>query len=349
MRAALMQEYGEPLVLDEVAAPQLEDDNDVIVRIAAAGVCGSDVHIRSGAHVENLGRADMPYRLGHENVGFVHELGRTAAAQGFEVGDPVVLHPLISCGLCRSCRAGNDMYCEAPAFPGIDGRTHGGFAEFMRTGVRSLVPLVPGTDPVPLTPLTDAGLTAYHAVKKLLPLIAPGHTAAVVGSGGVGQFAIQLLASLTPARVIATDVSSARLEAATAAGADVVIGAEPDGDGGAAVRDLTDGRGVEVVFDCVGIAPSIADSAGMLCRGGVLSVLGASDAPVPMSTAQYTGMEISVIGNYVGTYTDLVELVALFDAGTVTCHHQRYALDDAEQALLDLAAGRMIGRGVLVP
>src|SRR3979411_99129 len=224
MNAVRLFEFDQPPRLVEVPEPKLSGPLDVIVRIAGAGVCRTDLHLVEGVF-KDMGIADkMPFTLGHENAGWIEEVG--AGVPGMAKGDPVILHPQPSCGFCRNCRVGNDMHCTGESFfPGFDG-TDGGYAEYLRTTVRAVIKLAPGTDPASLAPFADAGITAYHAVKKLLPSIHPGTTAVVLGVGGLGHFGIQILKALSCARVIAIDTRPERLRLAPP------VGGEDDGPSG---------------------------------------------------------------------------------------------------------------------
>ena len=159
MKAARLHAYQEPLALDEVDEPRAVGPLDVVVRIGAAGLCRTDLHIQEGQWAEKSG-VTLPYTLGHENAGWIHEVG--SGVTNVEVGDTVIVHPFISCGLCGPCRAGNDMHCLNGSFPGIN--RDGGFADFLMTSARSVVKLGPGLDPKDIAALADAGLTAIHAV-----------------------------------------------------------------------------------------------------------------------------------------------------------------------------------------
>src|SRR5205807_5731203 len=139
---------------------------------------------------------------------WVHEVG--SAVTNVEIGDTVIVHPFISCGLCTPCRAGDDMHCVSGSFPGID--RDGGFAHFLLTSARSVVKLDPSLKPKDIAALADAGLTAIHAVKKALPLLSLGTRAVVIGAGGLGHIGIQCLAAMTPAEIIVVDPSEAAVE-----------------------------------------------------------------------------------------------------------------------------------------
>ena len=165
-----------------MAEPKISGPNDVIVRIGGAGLCRTDLHIIEGQWAEKSG-VTLPYTLGHENAGWVHEIG--SAVSNVAVGDTVIVHPLVTCGLCRACRAGNDMHCINSAFPGLT--VDGGMANFLKTSARAVVKLDPSLQPKDIAALADAGLTAYHAVKKTIPVLYPGPKAVVLGAGGLGD------------------------------------------------------------------------------------------------------------------------------------------------------------------
>ncbi|MBV9544691.1 MAG: alcohol dehydrogenase catalytic domain-containing protein [Chloroflexi bacterium] len=189
MKAVRLFQIDQPPRLVDVPEPTISGPMDVIVRIAGAGVCRTDLHLVQG--VFDAIRGKLPFTLGHENAGWIQAVG--TGVSNLAPGDPVILHPQPSCGLCAACRAGNDMHCTGGSFfPGFDG-TDGGYAEYLRTSARAVVKLAPGTDPASLAPFADAGITAYHAVKKVLPRISPGTTVAVVGIGGLGHFGVQIL------------------------------------------------------------------------------------------------------------------------------------------------------------
>ena len=170
MIAARLHRYHDPLTVEQIAEPEITGPHDVIVRLGGAGLCRTDLHIQEGQWAEKSG-VELPYVLGHENAGWVHEIG--SAVSNVEVGDTVIVHPLVTCGLCRACRAGDDVHCENNLFPGIS--VDGGFAELLKTSARSVVKLDPSLHPKDIAALADAGLTAYHAVKKAVVDPAPRH------------------------------------------------------------------------------------------------------------------------------------------------------------------------------
>src|SRR4030088_1182719 len=155
MKAARLHAYREALKLDEVDEPRVDGPLDVVVRIGAAGLCRTDLHIQEGQWAEKSG-VELPYTPGHENAGWVHEVG--SAVTNVVPGDTVIVHPLVTCGLCRACRAGDDVHCETSSFPGID--TDGGYAEYLKTSARSVVKIHEEKEPAELAPLAETVLTA---------------------------------------------------------------------------------------------------------------------------------------------------------------------------------------------
>ena len=192
MKAVRVHEYRSDPRIDDIPEPKLKGPLDVIIKIGGAGVCRTDLHIVNGDWADRQ-NPQLPYVIGHENAGWVHEVGE--GVTNVAVGDTVILHPQPSCGLCLACRAGNDMHCENAFFPGLS-NNDGGMAEYLRTTARACVKLNPDTNPADVAALADAGITAYHAVRKAVPRLWPGTTAVVQGAGGLGHIGIQALAAL---------------------------------------------------------------------------------------------------------------------------------------------------------
>ncbi|MEV5383019.1 NAD(P)-dependent alcohol dehydrogenase [Streptomyces sp. NPDC052721] len=341
MKAVQVIEYDEPPVLVDVPDPQITGPLDVIVKIGGAGVCRTDLHILEGQWKEKSGVA-LPYTIGHENAGWVAEVGQ--AVTNVKVGDPVILHPLVTCGLCRACRAGDDVHCMNSAFPGID--TDGGYAEYLKTTARSVVPLDPSLEPASVAALADAGLTAYHAVAKAARVLRPGDKAVVIGAGGLGHIGIQVLRALSPVEMIVIDRSPEALALAKKLGADHTLVA--DGSEADRVRDLTAGHGAEAVLDFVGEGGAVETGVACLRRNGNYYVIGYG-GHLHVPTIDVISTEINFIGNLVGSYNDLSELMVLAARGKVTLHTQRYPLASFQQALDDLDSGAVRGRAILIP
>jgi NAD+-dependent secondary alcohol dehydrogenase Adh1 len=339
MRAAVLREYHRPLELVDAPVPEPVKPRDVLVRIGGAGVCATDLHAIEGL-MEPAG-VTLPRVLGHENAGWIDAVGSDVTT--VSTGDAVLVYPPYSCGLCVSCRRGNDMHCERHDFTGLS--VDGGFAEYVLVDERSLVKLPPGIEPAAIAPHADAGLTAYHAVRRLAPLLGPGTTAAVIGVGGVGHIALQLVRELTSATVIAIDTDERRRKLATELDADHVVGGVDPVD---AVRDLTGGRGADVVFDFVGTDATHAGSLAMLGRGGTYSVIGYG-GEIACQSAALVVNEQTVVGNLVGSWIDLWELVQLHAAGRVRLVSETHPLDSVNDVLARLRDGDITGRAVLVP
>jgi NAD+-dependent secondary alcohol dehydrogenase Adh1 len=341
MIAARLHAYREPLKIDEVDEPNIAGPLDVIVRIGAAGLCRTDLHIQEGQWAE-ISQIQLPYIPGHENAGWIHEIG--PGVTNVEVGDTVIVHPLITCGLCRACRAGNDMHCENGAFPGLV--RDGGFAQFLLTSARSVVKLDPSLEPASIAALADAGLTAIHAVKRAVPVLGPGTHAVVIGAGGLGHIGIQCLKALTAAEIIVTDPSEAALALAKELGAHHTV--KVDGSHVDTVKEITNGVGAEAIIDFVGERGAVQDGIAMLRNGGFYYVIGYGEN-IDIPTIDVIFREISFIGNLVGTYVDLQDLMTLTAQGLVTLHTSTYPLDAINDAIADLDGGRLQGRGILVP
>lgn len=339
-----MVSYGEDVIIQDVPPPVIDDSMDIIVKVSAAGVCRTDLHIISGVMNEATGNPTLPFTLGHENVGVITEIGKNVT--NFQIGDEVILHPQISCGTCIPCREGDDMHCEKSRGPGLDG-TDGGFAEYIKTNERSVIRLHKGTDPIEVAPLADAGVTVYHAVKKILPIAKPSTKVAVIGLGALGQIAIQLLKSLTGSVVIGLDTSDSKLRNAEKLGADSVIMAG-NSDTVSQVMKETDGRGAGVVMDFVGEYDAPRTALSILGRGSTYSIIGYG-GDFNLSTLQMVGMELSILGNLVGNYRDLVDLMSLYYQGKVRIPTESYPLSEAEKALRRLSNGKIMGRAVLTP
>jgi NAD+-dependent secondary alcohol dehydrogenase Adh1 len=341
MKAVQVTRYGSPPELVDVPEPEITDPFDVIVRVGAAGVCRTDLHVIEGQWEQKSG-VKLPYTIGHENAGWVQEVG--AAVKHVAVGDKVILHPLATCGLCRACRDGDDVHCANSAFPGID--SDGGYAELLRTSARSVITLDDPLEPVDVAALADAGLTAYHAVRKAARRIRPGERVVVIGAGGLGHIGIQVLNALTSAEVIVVDRSADALALASDLGVDHVV--QADGSQVETVLGLTGGDGAEVILDFVGEGGAIEDGVAMLRRAGDYYVIGYGGV-LSIPTIDIISTEINFIGNLVGSYNDLAELMVLAARGKVALHTVTYPLDQYARALDDLDHGRVRGRAILVP
>jgi len=344
MKALQYRSIGRPPEVVTVPDPE-PGPGQVLLKVSAAGVCHSDIAVMSRP-AESFPYA-LPLTLGHEGAGTVAALG--AGVTGLALGEPVAVYGPWGCGMCGKCAQGKENYClraaELGIFPPGLGAP-GAIAEYLVVDdPRHLVPLG-DLDPVASVPLTDAGLTPYHAIKRSLPKLVPGSTAVVIGSGGLGHVAIQLLRALTAARVIALDVSEEKLELARRVGAHETVLS----DAGAVdkVRALTGGLGAEAVFDFVGAPPTTATAAAVAAIEADVSLVGIGGGTLPVGFGS-PPFEVSVTAPYWGSRSELIEVLDLAREGFVEVHVETYGLDDAPLAYERLHAGKVNGRAVILP
>jgi NAD+-dependent secondary alcohol dehydrogenase Adh1 len=312
----------------------------VLIKIEGAGVCATDLHAIDG-EMEPAG-VTLPLVLGHENAGRVAAVGDLVST--VVVGDPVLVFPPYSCGLCVACRRGIDMHCDQHQFTGLT--VDGGFAEYVVVSERSVVKLPPGSNPVEVAPYADAGVTAYHAIRRVAHLAVPGATAVVIGIGGVGHVGLQLLRELgSGAVMVAVDPNPLRRALAASLNADAVLDSVEVVD---AVRDLTDGRGADLVIDFVGTQQTHEDATGMLAKGGTYSIVGFGGI-VTIPSGAMVGNEQAIVANLVGTWVDLWEVMQLHARGKLTLKTETHRLEDVNDVLAKLREGEVTGRAVLIP
>ncbi|WP_328603256.1 NAD(P)-dependent alcohol dehydrogenase [Amycolatopsis sp. NBC_00345] len=344
MKAVQYRSVGAAPEVVEVPDPE-PGPGQVLVKVTAAGLCHSDLALMHMT-AERL-PFPLPLSLGHEGVGTVAALGEGAA--GVVVGDSVAVYGAWGCGVCAACAAGRENYCPHARGLGIRSPglgAPGALAQYLLVDdVRHLVPFV-GLDPVAAVSLTDAGLTPYHAVRWALPALVPGSTAVVIGVGGLGHVAIQLLRALTPARVVALDVGEDKLALAREVGAHEAL--VSDASVPEAIRTLTGGFGAEAVFDFVGVeATGRIAVASAAAEARVLNV-GLGGGAMQMGF-MLVPPGMSAYAPYWGTRGDLVEVIALAQAGALSVRTEIYTLDEAPLAYERLAAGKVTGRAVVLP
>lgn len=345
MRALRLTTWQHDAELLEVDDPT-PGPGEVLVRIGGAGACHSDLHLMH-EFADGLLPFHPPFTLGHENAGWVESVG--AGVSGLEIGQPVAVYGAWGCGYCVRCLRGAENYCEnRTTFPkeGCGLGFDGGMAPLLLVpSARHLVPLT-DLDPVHAAPLTDAGLTPYHAIKRSLGLLVPGSSTLVIGAGGLGHLAIQILSAISPTQIIAVDQSADSLKLAQTVGAShgVLAGEHAKDE----VREHTKGRGTDLVLDFVGVDATIALAAATSrpLSDVVLVGIGMGSYPFSFFTVPY---EVSLSTTYWGSVTELHEVIALGEAGKIKAHVTRYALDDAPKAYEDMAAGTLHGRAVIVP
>ncbi|WP_434593716.1 NAD(P)-dependent alcohol dehydrogenase [Brevibacterium sp. 1718] len=345
MKAIVFEDFKTFPTLKDVEKPT-PGPGEVLLKVAGAGACHSDVAVYNEFEEGGPGAVPPPFILGHENSGWVEDLG--PGVSGFNKGDASLVYGPIGCGRCRACSRGQDTYCENAAtnpYLGVGLGRDGGMAEYVTVPARNLVPLG-DADPVAAAPLSDAGLTPYHAIKHSLPNLAGGgRYALVIGLGGLGQIGVQILMALTGATVIATDMKPEPMEKAQAAGAITVGGGDDQVE---RIREITGGKGVDAAFDFVGAASTVKVAAQSMARMGRCTIVGIAGGAYEWSffTNPY---EATLTNTYWGTIEDLHEVVDMYRSGQIKPEIERYGLDDGLEAYRKLQAGELSGRAVVVP
>jgi alcohol dehydrogenase, propanol-preferring len=307
---------------------------EVLVEIRGAGLCHSDLHIMEWP--EGTMPWSVPFTLGHESAGVVAAVGPGARR---EVGEPVLVYPSWGCGACRNCLLGQENRCvERPARPGGGIGLDGGLAEYLLVPSARLLVGIDGLDPVHAAPLADAALTPYHALKTSLHLLHPGSSVVVIGVGGLGHVAVQLVRALSPARIVAVDVRESALELARTAGADETFLAEG--------LDPADIRPATLVLDFVGSDASLALAAGVIGTGGHVTPVGNAGGTFPMKGLPLE-WSVSRISN--GTIPELHEVVALARRGDIELEVEPLPLEDALEGYRRMRDGELVGRAVAIP
>ncbi len=343
MKAVRYIAAGQQPVVEEVPIPQ-PGPGEVLVRIGAAGVCHSDLHVLDHG-VEFPG----PFTLGHENAGWVAALG--AGVTGWKEGDAVAVYGFWGCGHCHACVLSMESYCENAdhlSYHGGGIGRDGGMAEYMLVpSARLLVPLGSLT-PREAAPLTDAALTPYHAIKRGLHLMTPDTTVVAIGVGGLGHMAVQLLRALSGARIVAVDIDDRKLEHARQLGADLVVNSRDRQAAQATILDYCGPRKAAVVLDFVGAQATLDLGVKLLGRNSQLSVVGVGGGGLHWTPfALPFGCTLST--PLWGSRAELFEVIALAQSGRIKVEASYHGFHEGPQVLQDLRAGKVVGRGVLVP
>jgi propanol-preferring alcohol dehydrogenase len=341
MKAYRLMQWKTPARLVDVPVPE-SAPGQVLIKVGGNGICQSDLHFMhdweaSPPHLD----IRLPMTVGHEIGGWIETCG--PGVTGLEPGLPCLV-TLAGCGHCKYCAAGWNNYCpnklKVPGM-GLDG----GLAEYTVAPAAAIVPLQ-SLEPWQAAPLTDAGLSAYHAVRRVLPQLVAGSTAVVIGVGGLGHMAVTVLKAVCPARIIAVDTSEKALTLAKDLGAD--SGVVSDSTAAEAIRAETSGRGVEAVLDFVGAGATMGLAAKVIRPLGHIVVVGRGhgtfefkDHALPYGAAMST--------TFGGSKLELMHLVALAEAGVIKPHVTRYSLSEVETAFEMLRKGEIVGRVVVVP
>ncbi|WP_165987778.1 NAD(P)-dependent alcohol dehydrogenase [Streptomyces sp. YIM 98790] len=346
MKAVRMTGWQSPPEIVDLPVPE-PGPGQVLVRIAGAGVCHSDLHVLDWPPGSLPYR--LPFTLGHENSGWVAALGPGTEDARLSEGDAVLVYGPWGCGVCSSCARGAENYCrraaEIPAAGGGLGLDGGMAAYMLVPSPRLLVP-IGGLEPRTAAPLTDAALTPYHAIKRSLHRLVPGTTAVVIGAGGLGQAAVQLLKALSPAQVIAVDIAAGKLKLAEQAGADHGVPAGEEAAG--RIRELSGGLGAALVVDCVGADSTMATAAAAAAVESDIAVIGLAGGSLGIRFGTVP-FEASVFIPYWGTRPELAEVAALARAGLLDLHVETFPLTQALDVYDRLRHGHINGRAVLLP
>lgn len=344
MIAYRLLEWRQPPQLVDVPVPE-PGPGQVLIRVGGAGVCHSDIHIME--YPGGVLSWQVPFTLGHENAGWVEAWG--PGVTGLERSEPVAVYGAWGCGRCPRCREGRETLCERAKQLGANGGglgLDGGMAEYMLVpSARWLVPLG-DLDPRDAAPLSDAALTPYHAIRLAGDRLRPGATAVVIGVGGLGHMAVQLLRATTPVRIVAVDVDEPKLALAREVGADVTVAAADAPE--ERIRALTGGLGAEAVFDLVGSDATLALAAAVARVGGAIQVVGLHGGTLPVAFGRVP-FDCPVTVPYWGTLTELVEVLELARAGRIHAHTERFPLERVDEAYARLRAGTLAGRAVITP
>ena len=338
MKAARLHEYGKPLQIDDIPIPEVKS-GEVLVRIAGAYVCSSDLHLISG--VAPVAR--LPLTLGHNNAGYIEKLG--PGVTNLKEGEPVAVFGGWGCGHCRFCRQGEEQLCNMMTWVGFG--VDGGYAQYLHVPAqRHLIKLI-GLEPAEAAPLVDAGLTPYRAIKKTLPYLYPGSVAVIIGVGNLGCFAVQIMKAISPgSRVIAVDVTDYSLQLASELGADYVVDAR--GDAADEIRQLTGEEGAQAIIDTVGIDDTLKTAVTVAARKSIIVLVGVAGGTLPYS---FLGLpsECVVTNSVWGSYTELEEVLALAVDGKVQARIRRFPLEDINEVLHLLEKGQILGQAVITP
>lgn len=335
--------FGREPELMEIPEP-VAGPGEVVIKVGGAGACHSDLHILY--ELDASGVWQLPMTLGHETAGWVHSLG--PGVEGLGEGDPVAVYGAWGCGLCQRCAVGIENYCERPSLVGGGGLgLDGGMADYLLVPhQRHLVPLPDGLDPAVAAPLTDAGLTPYHAIRRSWPKLTPDATCVLIGVGGLGHVGVQIARATTAAQVIAVDVKPEALELARKVGAHHAVLSNDTA--AEAVRELTGGRGADVIIDFVGATPTMSLARAVARTMADVTIVGIGGGEIPLGFFSQP-YEVSIATTYWGSRPELSELLALAAGGQVSSERTVYSLDDAARAYRDLHDGVVTGRAVVVP
>jgi D-arabinose 1-dehydrogenase-like Zn-dependent alcohol dehydrogenase len=356
MRCYCVMHHGQPLELVDRPIPQ-PTGTEVLVKVSAAGLCHTDLHIWEGGYDlgggKRLNMADRgikpPITLSHEISGTVEALGPDAAVVDAQYqvksGTPYLIHPWIGCGECAACLRGEENICAKPQALGV--ARPGGFADYVIVPHPRYLVAIDGLDAAQSAPLACAGVTTYSALNKLGKRIKEGPVV-IIGAGGLGLMAIEVLKAMGGQGAIVVDIDPLKRQAALDAGALSVVDAKAP-DAAQQIISATQG-GARAVLDLVGATPTVTLAVASCARGGHIVICGLMGGDITLSLPIIPMRPLNIQGSYVGTLQELRELVALVrTSGMKPVPVTRRPMSEANSALLDLHHGKVIGRLVLIP
>ena len=350
MVSARIVKTTEPLIIEKVPIPKPKN-SEVLVRVKAAGICHSDLHLWEGGYmgaggkfmkVEDRG-VKFPLTPGHEISGVIEVIGESVLH--FQTGDNVLVYPWIGDEICHSCKAGDEHLCESPKTLGI--YQDGGYSDFILVPNYKHLIKLDKIDFDSSAALACSGLTAYTSIKKSLAM--PGENLVIIGAGGLGLMAVQIAKAITNSSIIIMDVDDEKLKEAKKLGADRTINSLSS-DPVKSLKDFTNGKGCEVLIDFVNNSKTASTAIEVLRKRGRYIMVGLFGGSLELNLPLVPLRAFTITGAYTGRFNDLVELVSLFKKGKINSVITRhYKLEEANQALEDLKNRRIVGRAVFHP
>ena len=350
MKSARIIGPNEPLVVSSIETPKPRG-NQVLVKVKSVGVCHSDLHLWEGGYDLGDGQfmkvtdrgVKYPVTPGHEIVGIVEDFGNDVS--GISKGDEVLVFPWIGCGECPACKVGNENLCDTPKSMGVF--QDGGYSDYATIPNSKYLAKLDGVNPDAATSLACSGLTAYTAIKKSNQN--SPEFLVIVGAGGLGLMGVQIAKAITKAKIICVDLDDQKLETAKEMGADFTVNSK-DPETAKKILSICNNKGADSVVDFVNAPPTAKLDFAILRKRGNLILVGLFGGSIELSLVTIPLKSIIIQGAYTGNYHDMVELLDLARKGIINpVISKRYTLDEANNALTDLKARKIIGRAVINP
>ena len=350
MKSARITGPNEPLALSETENPKPQGPQ-VLVKVSSVGVCHSDLHLWEGGYDLGDGQfmkvtdrgVKYPVTPGHEIVGTVEQIGD--GVSNVSIGDAVLVYPWIGCGECPACNVGNENLCDAPRSMGVF--QDGGYSDYALIPDSKYLAKLDGVDPDAATSIACSGLTAYTAIKKANQN--SPEFLVIVGAGGLGLMGVQIASAITNAKIVCVDLDDAKLETAKNMGAHFTVNSK-DPETVKKILSICNDKGADSVVDFVNAPPTVKTSLAVLRKRGNLVLVGLFGGSLEISLVTIPMKSIIIQGAYTGNYNDMVDLLDLARKGTINpVISKRYSLSEANNALEDLKARKILGRAVINP